>query len=306
MNPLVSVGIPAYKPVYLRDAINSILSQTYQNWELIIVDDCSPYHLQDIVSEFNDNRIRYYRNQVNLGAKDPGFNWNKCLEYANGEFFSLLCDDDVYDKRFIEEMLKLADNHSECNVFRSRVKIVDSNQQLTGFFPSSPDWETCEDYMWHVGRSKRSQTISEWMFRTNHIRRYGGYVNIPFAWGADYLSIYRFSLEGGIASTTKLLVSYRENNSSISSMSDKDGLEKLEAIRLRKQMALSIAKENHFLPFINAVILKRNFNENVFILSHMKLSDLIKVLFKRGKFDISTMIIIKSLLMRLYIKKVKD
>ena len=95
MNQLVSVVIPAYKSAYLFDAISSVLSQTYKNLELIIVNDASPEDITSIVESFNDPRIRYYINERNIGALDLVKNWNLCLSYAQGDFFCLLCDDDM-------------------------------------------------------------------------------------------------------------------------------------------------------------------------------------------------------------------
>ena len=79
---LVSIAIPAYKATYLYEAIESALSQDYKNIELIIVDDCSPYHLDNIVNKFYDSRISYYKNEENLGKVSIVHNWNKCLSLA--------------------------------------------------------------------------------------------------------------------------------------------------------------------------------------------------------------------------------
>ena len=115
---LVTIAIPAYKSRYLKDAIESVLQQTYKNIELIIVNDNSPEDIFSVVSLYDDNRIKYYCNEINIGGKDPVKNWNKCLSYASGEFFSLLCDDDVYEARFIEKMIGLAAKYLNVNVFR--------------------------------------------------------------------------------------------------------------------------------------------------------------------------------------------
>jgi glycosyltransferase involved in cell wall biosynthesis len=70
MTPKVSIGIPAYKPEFLEEAIASVLAQTFEDWELIVVDDCSPADIKGIVGKFTDPRIRYYRNEQNLGTED--------------------------------------------------------------------------------------------------------------------------------------------------------------------------------------------------------------------------------------------
>ena len=143
----VSIGIPAYKPEFLEEAIASVLAQTFEDWELIVVDDCSPGDIQGVVSKFTDPRIRYYRNEKNLGAEDPSYNWDKCVSYAQGEYFCLLCDDDLYHPTFLEEMLKLTDQFPDCNVFRARGQRMDANGNLLSKYPSSPLWESCEDYI---------------------------------------------------------------------------------------------------------------------------------------------------------------
>lgn len=77
-----SVAIPAYKRRYLYEAITSVLSQTYQEFELIIVDDCSPEDIKSVVDQLTDGRIRYYRNERNCGAENVVDNWNICLNYC--------------------------------------------------------------------------------------------------------------------------------------------------------------------------------------------------------------------------------
>ena len=73
-----SVLIPAYKRQYLQECIDSVLSQTFQDFEIVIVDDCSPEDIKSVVYLFNDSRISFYRNEANCGAVDVVDNWNKC------------------------------------------------------------------------------------------------------------------------------------------------------------------------------------------------------------------------------------
>ena len=61
--PKVSFIMPAYKARFLKEAIASIIAQTFVDWELVVVDDCSPDNLEQIVSKFKDGRIRYFRNE---------------------------------------------------------------------------------------------------------------------------------------------------------------------------------------------------------------------------------------------------
>ena len=66
-NITFSILIPAYKSSYLRKCLDSVLSQTYKNYEIIIVDDDSPEDLKSIVDEYPTSQIKYFRNEKNCG-----------------------------------------------------------------------------------------------------------------------------------------------------------------------------------------------------------------------------------------------
>ncbi len=226
---LVTIAIPAYKSKHLAQAIESALRQTYARIELVIVNDKSPEDIASIVNKFDDRRIRYFENERNLGGDDPAENWNKCLSYAQGEYFCLLCDDDYYDPQFVEEMMSLAILHPSVSVFRSRVKFVNERNDIIDLFPSSPDFETAMDYLWSKVARYRIQTISEFMLKTRTVKEKGGYTNMPKAWCADEISICKFAKERGICHSNKLLVSFRMSGENISSNEKKNIEEKVYA-----------------------------------------------------------------------------
>ena len=216
LNPVVSIGIPAYKSTYLREAILSALNQTFRDIEVIVVNDHSPYDLDTIIDEFKDDRLSYYVNEKNLGRDNIVKNWNRCLSLSKGEFFCLLCDDDVYAPEFIEEMLSLSEKYPNCNVFRSRVKMIDNEGRTTDYYPSSPEYETMVDYMFHKEKNLRQQTVSEFMLNRAYIIEHGGYIEMPVGWESDVASIYAFSKDNGIATSAKTLVSFRQSGINIS------------------------------------------------------------------------------------------
>ena len=91
---LVSIIMPAYNcEKYIADAIHSVLSQTYTNWELLIVDDGSTDHTADIVGSFEDKRIHFQRNTQNMGA---ALTRNKALQAAQGRYIAFLDSDDLW------------------------------------------------------------------------------------------------------------------------------------------------------------------------------------------------------------------
>ena len=241
---LISVAIPCYKGKFLAEAICSILGQTYKKLELIIVNDQSPEDIDAIVRQFDDPRIQYHVNKSNLGAQNPAYNWNKCLSYAKGEFFALLCDDDVYEPTFFETMLTLAQKHPETQVFRARANFINTEGKEINRYASAPEWESWEDYLWHVTKNYRSQTISEWFYRTDALTSVGGYALLPLAWYADYLSIFRFAQRGGIASTSEILVHFRLSGENISSRDDENTVQKIEAQNQYRTNVAELLKDN--------------------------------------------------------------
>ncbi len=102
--PLISVIIPTYnRPDYLREAIASVVSQTYTNLEIIVTDDCSRESPQSVIDAFQDDRIRLRRNSKNLGV---GLNATNGFAAAKGKYVASLNDDDKWDKDFLSTLVK--------------------------------------------------------------------------------------------------------------------------------------------------------------------------------------------------------
>ena len=91
--PVVSVCIPTYRGAdHIGATIESVLAQTFGDFELVVVDDNSPDRTAEIIGGYRDSRLRYLQNPVNLG---PEGNWNRCLDEARGRYFKLLPQDDL-------------------------------------------------------------------------------------------------------------------------------------------------------------------------------------------------------------------
>lgn len=91
---LVSIVMPNYNGAeFLCKTIESVLSQTYQNWELLFVDDCSTDNSIDIVQSFHDDRIRVFQNEKNSGA---AISRNYALRMARGKWIAFLDSDDLW------------------------------------------------------------------------------------------------------------------------------------------------------------------------------------------------------------------
>src|SRR5437764_14943821 len=90
--PLVSFVVPCYKLAhYLAECVDSILSQTYTNLEILIMDDCSPDNTPEVARSFTDPRVKYIRNEPNLGHLR---NYNKGIKMSQGKYVWLISADD--------------------------------------------------------------------------------------------------------------------------------------------------------------------------------------------------------------------
>jgi len=107
---LVSIVMPSYNSEkYIVNAVNSVLQQTYKNWELLIVDDCSSDRTVEIISEFADDRIRLFENEVNSGA---AISRNRALREAMGRWIAFLDSDDAWHPEKLERQLSfMRENH---------------------------------------------------------------------------------------------------------------------------------------------------------------------------------------------------
>ena len=102
-DPLVSICIPAYNSsAYISRALQSCLSQTYQNIEIVVGDNASTDKTREVVLEYakRDSRIKFFENESNIGS---GNNYLKCAEYATGEYVQALASDDWLSRNYIEE-----------------------------------------------------------------------------------------------------------------------------------------------------------------------------------------------------------
>lgn len=108
--PKISVVIPTYNYAhFLDDAIQSVLTQSFTNFELIISDNHSTDNTDEVVAKYlHDNRVSYFKNDSNLGLVG---NWNKCLDYATGDYVKFLCADDKFHPQLLQKFVDVVEEH---------------------------------------------------------------------------------------------------------------------------------------------------------------------------------------------------
>jgi len=212
-----SICIPAFKSSFLEECISSILAQTVGDFELIILNDCSPQPVDEVVRKFTDPRIRYFTNEKNVGAYHLVDNWNKCLSLAIGEFFLIMGDDDLLHPDYLREFSDLIENFPGLNVYHCRSKIINDAGETVRLTPALPAFEHVFDSIWQRLEQLRSNYISDYVYRTNSLRVQGGFFDLPLAWGSDDITAFIASRDLGIAHTNRPVFEYRSNVQSITS-----------------------------------------------------------------------------------------
>ena len=102
-NELVSIIMPTYNCAkFIKETIESVLNQTYENWELVIVDDCSNDNTEEVVERFNDKRIKYHKLEKNSGAAVAR---TTAMKMATGNYMAFLDSDDLWKKDKLEKQL---------------------------------------------------------------------------------------------------------------------------------------------------------------------------------------------------------
>jgi glycosyltransferase involved in cell wall biosynthesis len=123
--PILSIGIPFYSGQdYLRRAVESVLCQSFPDWELVVCDDAGPgANVESLVRSYGDARVRYYRNERTLGMVG---NWNRCLNLARAGLVTLLHADDEMLPHYGELMVSAAAHHERAAALFCGARIINA------------------------------------------------------------------------------------------------------------------------------------------------------------------------------------
>lgn len=229
-----SILIPAYKTRFLNKAIESVLAQTYSNFELIIVDDCSPENIPGVIANYHDSRIRFHRNIKNCGAINVVDNWNICLDYATGDYVICMGDDDMLLPNCLLNYCSLIGKYPNLSIYHAWTQIIDEEDNIVTFQEQRPEIESAISFLWHRWNRRNEQYIGDFLFRRADLIVSGGFYKLPMAWASDDISAFRAALTGGyVANTQDISFSYRVNSQTISSSGSQKV--KVEATLLEKE-----------------------------------------------------------------------
>jgi glycosyltransferase involved in cell wall biosynthesis len=210
--PLVSIGLPVRNGEnYLREALNSLLDQTYRNIEIIISDNASTDATEAIAKEYlrSDHRIRYFRQPCNIG---PSGNYRFVLDKALGEYFMWAAHDDTFDNNWIQVLLTeiqpgdlgvrgaIRFIHSQ-GIYIRHLRNYRRNAQLSCFLGNE------HNYRCHYVYS---------LFRRNELTSCD-FSAFSLDYSPDNLFIFSILRRGNLRSTKKTAMSFRLHSANLGS-----------------------------------------------------------------------------------------
>lgn len=233
----VSFILPAYKRRFLKESIDSILSQTCRDFELVIVDDKSPEELYGILKEYpwepmfkklrdggkkwevEGISVRYYQNVENIGGKDLIAAWHHAIEYATGDWCVLASDDDYYFPDYLSEMLRLIEKYPKIDIAHCRIVRIDANGNWLCVGDQRVEYETQVQMAYSRGAKRAFQVAPDFMFRLAALREIGGFVRFPLAWYSDDATWMTLA-KNGVACSSDVLFAFRCSGDNITSRQD--------------------------------------------------------------------------------------
>ncbi|MGD1805512.1 glycosyltransferase family 2 protein [Dapis sp. BLCC M126] len=210
--PKVTVCLPTYNSgEFLTQAIDSILEQTFTDFELIISDDCSTDNTPEVIRSYleKDSRIKYLNNSKNLGLFP---NWNRCLKSASGEYITVFAQDDVMLPKNLEQKVKILDKYQNVGLVTSSIMVVDGENNYLNW-----DWANYGDDRLVNGEEWVRKNLGEAnpiccpfvLMRRKVLEKVGGKFNDNYAFAADLELWLRIALFADLYFVKEILGYYR-------------------------------------------------------------------------------------------------
>ena len=226
--PRVSVVMGAYNGErFLRPAIESIINQTFRDFELIVIDDCSTDSTPRILREFQDDRIRVVRNERNLGIAET---LNKGIAVACGEYIALQDHDDISLPARLECQLAFFEKHAQVGMVGSSCNVIDEVGTLVPYWPVEYDDANLRwALLWRCAFFHTSL-----MVRRRALEEVGGYSSDPkYRFAEDYDLMSRLALRHAVANIPQLLGCWRMHKTSASQLNESQQAAAIRSISQR-------------------------------------------------------------------------
>lgn len=225
--------VPAYKTKYLKEALDSIMQQK-GDFNVVVSDDCSPEDVKGTthpyIDKYGADKVVYRRNETNSGGKNLVAHWNKLLGLCDSQYVIMASDDDLYSPDFLTEIDRLATKYPDADVIRARVQRINSKGEVTAKEDIFEEWQSPLEAVHSIFCGYYIGCIGNYVFRTDRLKAIEGFVDEPYAWFSDLLTVIA-TLKNGQANSNKILFSFRLSELNISNTSRNRAMdaEKLQA-----------------------------------------------------------------------------
>lgn len=237
---------------YLSQAVQSVLAQTFTDFELLIIDDASTDNTAQVVRSFADARIRYVENKNNMGISRSR---NKGLHAARGMYVAMLDSDDRWcSKEKLDKQIRYLELHQEYQAVGSHARVIDQNGKVVGERNPPDTYKKIRPgFLW-----KNIFINSSVLFRRQTLVNAGGY-DEKLIIGEDYDAWLKLGIKGSLANIPECLVDYRLHEGNVTRQSKQALRQSLIIItRYRKDYpGFTIAWLRRFFRYMIACLLLR-------------------------------------------------
>jgi len=218
LNNILSVVIPAYKPQFFEEALESIANQSCKKFNCYIFDDCGPKEISDISEKFP--QFKYHRFSENLGGRNLIEHWNRCLKKISEEWVWFFSDDDVACKNCVEEFYKKQKEYPNNSLFRFELDRVDETGN-DNWSSNGLSNQTSLEFLESRLKGYIRSAVPNYIFNKKRLFELNkGFVNFPLAWNSDDATWMLLGKENGIAAINSARVKWRISGQNITSKRD--------------------------------------------------------------------------------------
>lgn len=230
--PLISILMPVYNAEqFLHEAIESVLNQSFKDFEFLIIDDGSTDRSESIVRSYRDPRIRFYQNEENLGISAT---LNRGIELAGADLIARMDADDICFPDRLQRQYNFIISHPDGALFSCWAEEITEDKQLIGVERFDPN-----DYYYNL-------TFSFWMYHPTLVYRREavqsiGMYTVPYA--EDYELVWQLSRKFRVYPQAEVLLKYRNSGESLWQVTKKQEYREAHLQQVRRNISYYIGSD---------------------------------------------------------------